>query len=202
MRRPRFPRRWRSARWHSFRALRAAPFVLQIVGAAIVSIALWASANWVYHAIHKPTEFLSPLSSGLAKTPSQTWREYEPHFRKYATVVIAPELLAALAQVESAGNPLAQTYWQWHLTWHPFELYRPASSAVGMYQITDATFAQTKRECLYQPSISEDDFMRVLGLCWFGGLSPRRFSIAASRQRSSVSELPGRRCSTGKTSLR
>ena len=64
------------------------------------------------------------------------------------TAVIAPEFLAALAQVESAGNPLAQTYWKWQLTWHPFGLYRPASSAVGMYQITDATFAQTKRECL------------------------------------------------------
>jgi len=136
-------------------------------------MALWAAANWVYHAVHKPTEVFSPLSGALTKTPSETWREYEPPFRKYGTAVVAPELLAALAQVESAGNPLAQTYWRWHLTWHPFELYRPASSAVGMYQITDGTFAQTKRECLYEPAGSDDDFMGVLGFCWFDSLYAR-----------------------------
>jgi hypothetical protein len=116
---------------------------------------------------------LSPVSSTLSKTPSETWQEYEPHFRKYATAVIAPELLAALAQVESAGNPLAQTYWKWQLTWHPLELYRPASSAVGMYQITDATFAQTRRECVYEPAVREADLGRGLGPCWFDGLYAR-----------------------------
>ena len=35
---------------------------------------------------------------------------------------IQPELLAALAQVEGAGNPVARTYWWWHLTWDPFAL--------------------------------------------------------------------------------
>jgi len=168
-----FPRLWPGARASAFRALRAAPLVLQLVVGAIVSVGLWAAANWAYHAIHKPTELLFPLSSTLAKTPVETWREYEPHFRKYATAAIAPELLAALAQVESAGNPLALTYWQWHLTWHPFQLYRPASSAVGMYQITDATFVQTNRECLYEPALPEDDFMRALGFCWFDGLYAR-----------------------------
>jgi hypothetical protein len=147
--------------------------VVQLVAAAIVSVALWAVANWAYHAVHKPTELLFALSSTLTKTPSETWQEYEPHFRKHATAVITPELLAALAQVESAGNPLAQTYWQWHPTWHPFELYRPASSAVGMYQITDATLAQTRRECPYEPTVPEDDFVRALGFCWFDALYTR-----------------------------
>ena len=151
-------------------ALRAAPFV---VAGGIISMGLWAVANWVYHAVHKPTELLFPVSSTLSKTPSQTWQEYEPHFRKYGTAVIAPELLAALAQVESAGNPLAQTYWKWHLTWHPFGLYRPASSAVGMYQITDATFAQTRRECLHEPAAQGDDLRRGLGFCWFDSLYSR-----------------------------
>ena len=172
-RRFRFPRLWPRACSRTFQALRAAPLVLQLVACMIVSAGLWASANWVYHAVHKPTELLLPVSGTLAKTPPETWREYGPHFRKYATAVVAPELLAALAQVESAGNPLAQTYWKWHLTWHPFELYRPASSAVGMYQITDSTFAQTKRECLSEPTVPEDDFMRTLGFCWFDGLYAR-----------------------------
>jgi transglycosylase-like protein with SLT domain len=167
------PRRQPRTRSRALRALRAAPLVLQLLLGATVFVGLWAAANWVYHAVHKPTEFLFPLSGAFAKTPSETWREYAPHFRKNATVVIAPELLAALAQVESAGNPLAQTYWQWRPTWHPFELYRPASSAVGMYQITDETFAQTKRECLYNPTVREDDSVRTLGFCWFDGLYAR-----------------------------
>ena len=173
MRRRHFPRLHPRVRSRMFRALWAAPLVLQFAFGAIVSVGVWAAANWVYHAVHKPTELLFPVSSTLTKTPSETWREYEPHFRKYATAVIAPELLAALAQVESAGNPLAQTYWQWHLTSHPFELYRPASSAVGMYQITDATFAQTKPDCLYEPTVPEGDFTRVLGFCWFDSLYAR-----------------------------
>ncbi len=156
-----------------FQALRAAPFGLQLTVGAVVSIGLWAAANWVYHAIHKPTELLFPVSGVLAKTPSETWREYGAYFRKHSTAVIAPEFLAALAQVESAGNPLAQTYWQWHLTWHPFELYRPASSAVGMYQTTDATFAQTKRECLHEPTAHADDFVHAPSFCWFDGLYTR-----------------------------
>ena len=149
------------------------PLVLRLLVAAIVAVGLWAAANWGYHALHKPTELLFPMRGTLAKTPSETWREYGPQFRKHATAVITSELLAALAQVESAGNPLAQTYWQWHLTWHPFEVYRPASSAVGMYQITDATFAQTKRECRNEPTSREHDSTRALGSCWFDSLYTR-----------------------------
>ena len=158
-----------SASRRAFRALRAAPLVLQLVALAIVSIGAWAATNWVYHAVHKPTELLFPVSRTFSKTPSETWREYEPYFRKYATPVIAPELLAALAQVESEGNPLAQTYWRWRPAMHPFEVYGPASSAVGMYQITDATFARSKRQCLDE---SEDN-LSVPGSCWFDGLYGR-----------------------------
>jgi hypothetical protein len=38
---------------------------------------------------------------------------------------------------------------------------------------TDGTFAQTKRECLYEPAGSDDDFMGVLGFCWFDSLYAR-----------------------------
>jgi hypothetical protein len=64
--------------------------------------------------------------------PAETWRQYAPLFREYSTGVITPELLAALAQVESAGNPVGRTYWRWHPTWDPFAIYQPASSSVGM----------------------------------------------------------------------
>ena len=153
--------------------LRAAPLVVQITAVTAVCLAMWAAVNWIYHTIHKPTELLFPVSGALGKTPAETWHEYGTHFRKHATAVIAPELLAALAQVESAGNPLVRTYWQWRPSWHPLEMYRPASSAVGMYQITDGTFAQTKRECLYAPSAKDGNLLRGPGPCWFESLYVR-----------------------------
>jgi hypothetical protein len=81
------------------------------------------------------------------REPIETWRQYEPLFHTYSTSTITPELLAALAQVESTGNPVARTYWRWQLTWNPFAVYKPASSAVGMYQMTDAAYAEAARYC-------------------------------------------------------
>jgi hypothetical protein len=152
--------------------VRAAPPKLQLVAALVLCAGLWAAVNWIYHTVHKPTELLFPVSNALNKTPPETWREYESHFRRYATPVVAPELLAAIAQVESSGNPIARTYWKWHVTWRPFELYRPASSALGMYQITDAKYAQTKRRCLDE-SGGGGDSVYGPGLCWFDGVYTR-----------------------------
>ena len=67
----------------------------------------------------------------------------------------AAELLAALAQVEAAGNPIARTYWRWRLTWNPFAIYQPASSAVGMYQMTDAAFAEAEGYCILHHAVVE-----------------------------------------------
>jgi hypothetical protein len=75
-------------------------------------VAVWASVNGFVQAIRKPTEIFFPLSGSLAKTPAETWRHSGPLFVKHSTVVITPELLAALAQVEGSGNPVARTYWR------------------------------------------------------------------------------------------
>ena len=88
--------------------------------------------------------------------PSDTWRVFGSLFREYATVNIAPEVLAALAQIESAGNPVARTYWRWRLTWRPFEVFQPASSVVGMYQLTDAAFADARPYCIRHHRVVED----------------------------------------------
>ncbi|MGH8258455.1 MAG: lytic transglycosylase domain-containing protein, partial [Steroidobacteraceae bacterium] len=85
-----------------------------------------------------------------------------------STDIMVPELLAALAQVEGAGNPVAQTYWRWRLTQQPFEVYRPASSAVGMYQITDGTFAEARRYCIHDHVVVGGP--GAAGACWFTGL--------------------------------
>jgi len=57
------------------------------------------------------------------RTRSRRARRSEA-WRKARRAVITPELLAALAQVEGSGNPVARTYWRWRLSWNPFEVYR------------------------------------------------------------------------------
>ena len=76
--------------------------------------------NWLVQVARKPTELFFPVSGALSKTPAETWRSYAPIFRQHSTAVMTPELLAALAQVEGAGNPVARTYWRWRLTQQPF----------------------------------------------------------------------------------
>jgi len=138
-------------------------FRIPVLGVAL--FAAFLAVNWAYQVARKPAELLFPVSGVLNKTPAETWRQYEPIFREHSTAIMTPELLAALAQVEGAGNPVARTYWRWRLTHQPFEVYRPASSAVGMYQITDATFAEARRLCIHDHAVSED--------CWFNFLYTR-----------------------------
>jgi len=113
------------------------------------------------------------VSGALAKTSLDTWRAYGPLFRKHATAVITPELLAALAQIESAGNPVARTYWRWRPTMNPLEVYRPASSAVGMYQITDGAFQEARRYCVHDHAVVEDGPWHEARSCWFNSLYTR-----------------------------
>ena len=126
--------------------------------------------NGLYQVLRKPAELFYPVSGVLGKAPVETWREYRAIFREHATAVITPELLAALAQVEASGNPVATPDWRWKLTSRPFELYRPASSAVGMYQITDGTYAQAKRYCIHWHAVVEDGPWTNLRSCWFNTL--------------------------------
>jgi hypothetical protein len=154
-------------------ALWASPLAVLIPVSAVLIVILWLTVNWVYQAINKPTEVFFPLDDTLDKSPSETWRQYGSLFREHATAVITPELLAALAQVEGGGNPVARTYWRWRPTWNPLELYQPASSAVGMYQITDGTFEEAKRYCIHDHVVVEDGPWHDLKSCWFNSLYTR-----------------------------
>ena len=159
--------RLRRRAWH---ALLAAPPLFQFLLVAAVAVALWSAVNWTYQVVRKPAELFFPVSDALYKTPSAAWRQYEPIFEAHSTAVITPELLAALAQVEGSGNPVVRTYWRWQLTWNLFELYRPASSAVGMYQMTDGTFLEAKRYCIHDHVVVEDGAWYEPGSCWFNSL--------------------------------
>jgi hypothetical protein len=180
---PRKPRvrRARSARrrpWfrtarRTLLALLATPPAVRLVLGAVVIVAVWSAVNWMYQVARKPTELFFPVSDALVKTPAETWREYGPLFHEHATAVITPELLAALAQVEGSGNPVARTYWRWRLAWNPLEVYQPASSAVGMYQITDPTFQEARRYCIHDHVVVEDGPWHDPRSCWFNGLYTR-----------------------------
>lgn len=153
--------------------LLAAPLALRLLVFAAAAVAIWLAVNWVYQVVRKPTELLAPLGHVLAKAPPETWRRYGPLFREYSTDVVTPELLAALAQVEGQGNPLARPYWRWSLAWNPFELYRPASSAVGMYQFVDGTFQEATRYCIRDHVAIEGGPWYDPRSCWLRGLSTR-----------------------------
>jgi hypothetical protein len=170
-------RRFARTRWRTFRAVRkavlAAPPTLRIIVMLASVLLLWLGVNWIYHAFNKPTEVLFPLDHSLDKHPAETWKQYSSLFREHATAIMTPELLAALAQVEGTGNPVARTYWRWRLTWNPLELYQPASSAVGMYQITDGTFREAKRYCIHDHRVVDDGPWHDLNSCWFNSLYSR-----------------------------
>jgi hypothetical protein len=174
-RRLRLARFWPNARTRrrALKALLAAPLAVRFAVATVVVVGLLFATNWLVQVVRKPTELFFPVSGTLSKTPPETWRQYEPLFRAHATAVITPDFLAALAQIEGAGNPVARTYWRWQFTSAPFEIYRPASSAVGMYQITDGTFREAKRYCIHDHVVVEDGPWHDPRSCWFNGLYAR-----------------------------
>lgn len=148
------------------RAIWGAPPLIRLITVSGLLVLLWMSINWLYHAADKPAEMLFPLERSLNKSPAETWAHYGPLFQQHATAIITPELLAALAQVEGAGNPTARTYWRWQWSWNPLEWYRPASSAVGMYQITDATFRDAQRFCIHEHVVVADGPWDDIKSCW------------------------------------
>jgi transglycosylase-like protein with SLT domain len=167
--RGRRPRRSATSRLgrRAFLAVRVAPLAVQIIVVTVLLVIVWATVNWIVQVVRKPTEVFVAVSGSLAKVPAQTWRQYGPLFDEHSTAVITPELLAALAQVESSGNPVARTYWRWRFNWNPFKVYGPASSAVGMFQITDGTFAEARRYCVRDHVVVEDGAWHDPHACWF-----------------------------------
>lgn len=169
--RVRIPSRRTRARWARDFARR--PLSIQAIAVCAVVVVVWFVANGVYQVVRKPTELFFPVSHALYKTPAETWRAYAPIFRAHSTAVMTPDLLAALAQVEGSGNPVVRTYWRWSMTLEPFSVYRPASSAVGMFQITDGTFEASKRYCIHDHRVVEDGPWNHWRSCWFNALYTR-----------------------------
>lgn len=140
--------------------------MVRIASVATILLATVALLNIAYHIIRKPTELFVVVGNSLDKDPAENWRQYGPLFRIYSTATITPELLAALAQVESSGNPVARTYWRWRWSFNPLAIYKPASSAVGLYQMTDPAFSEAARFCVRGNVVTDSG-------CGFTGLYTR-----------------------------
>jgi hypothetical protein len=139
----------------------------------ILAIGVFFALNWIYQVVRKPGEIFAPVSASFAKSPDATWQNYGSLFVQHSTEIISPEFLAALAQVEGSGNPIARTYWRWRWSWNPFEIYRPASSAVGMFQITDGTFAQARKYCIRDHQVLAEGPWYDVRACWFNSMYSR-----------------------------
>ena len=157
----------------ALRSMRGAPPIVQLVGGILLLLILWVPVNWLVQVVRKPAEVYGAVSVSRAKVPAETWQEYGALFDTHSTAVVTPELLAALAQIESSGNPAALTYWRWRFSWNPFNVYRPASSAVGMFQLTDGTFAEARKYCVHDHVVVEDGPWHDLQSCWFNALYTR-----------------------------
>jgi len=159
-------RRWRQkARW-ARRKLAGVPRIVRIAGVVAILLAVVGLTNIVYQVIQKPTELFAFVGHRLDKEPAETWRQYGALFRTYSTGTIPPELLAALAQGQSSGNPVERSYWRWRWSFNPFAIYQPASSAVGLFQMTDGLtprprgFASGRRPSLIPVAGSVPTFAR------------------------------------------
>ena len=144
-----------------------------IVSYCILGISGFFVLNWLYQVIRKPGELFTPISASFSKSPESTWQTYGSIFEKYSTNIVSPEFLAALAQVEANGNPIARTYWRWQWSWNPFEIYRPASTALGMFQITDGTFAEAQKYCIRDHKVMRAGPWYELRSCWFNSFYMR-----------------------------
>lgn len=166
---------WPSARTRRrlVKSFRGTPRGVQLTVLSVVFVVLFFAVNWSYQVVRKPSELFFPISGQFYKDPAETWDAYGAIFERHSTPVMTADLLAALAQVEGSGNPVVRTYWRWSLTHEPFEIFRPASSAVGMYQITDGTFEIARRYCVHRHRVVEEGPWYDFKSCWFNVLYTR-----------------------------
>ena len=148
----------------------SAPLALHLAGLGLLVLGVLGAVNAAYQVSRKPAELLGLVFRPAPLTAAETWARYGAAFRAHATNLVRPELLAALAHAESQGDPLARTAWQWRWTWNPFAVYAPASSAVGLFQMTDAAFAEGRQLCVHDHRVAHAGAWYDPHACWFPAL--------------------------------
>jgi hypothetical protein len=136
----------------------------------LLAVSALAVAGVTYQLARKPTELLAAVVPSAPKPPERTWEDYRPLFEAHATAAVSPELLAALAQAESGGDPLATPRWTFRWSTNPLDLYGPPSSAVGLLQMTDGNLAEARRLCVHDHEVARAGAWNDLSGCWLNGL--------------------------------
>jgi Transglycosylase SLT domain len=189
-------RRSRQAWRRRLQVLRRAPRGVRWLWGVLLLAAAALLVNVLFQVVRKPSELFFPVATALNKTPEQTWQQYGAAFRAESTAVISPTFLAALAQTEASGNPIARTYWRFSWSAHPFDIYRPASSAVGMYQLTDGTFEQARQLCIRDHQVAHQGAWNDWSSCWFNHLYMRILPLDAIEMTSAYLDESVRRILT------
>ena len=146
---------------------------MKILFQLILLIGLLFLVNGVFQIVRKPSELLSLFSREAFHSMRSTWNEYRDEFEENETDLISAEYLAALSQVESAGNATATPEWHWRWTIDMTRIYAPASSSVGLFQYTDATFKDAKRFCIHRGRAVLQGKWYDPTSCWFTMLYSR-----------------------------
>lgn len=141
--------------------------LLKITLVAFGVVFMLFAVNWGYQVFKKPMELLILLNPGKYKSAKSTWRIYEADFDENATSLMTKHYLAALSQVESSGNAWATPKWRWQWTTDISSIYAPASSSVGLFQYTNATFEDAKRFCIHWGKSIQTGSWYDFRSCWF-----------------------------------
>ena len=116
-------------------------------GVSLVVFILLSVVNLLLQIYKKPTEVLSVIYEGETLRLEQNWFKYQDIFKAHSTEYVEAETLASIAQVESGGRIWASPKWQWNWTWDYQQIFAPASSALGLMQITSGHMQTVSRYC-------------------------------------------------------
>lgn len=161
-------RTWRATKRLARRVGRLPRPALALLAAIAMALACVA-----YQLARKPTELLAAVVPSAPKPPARTWANYRPLFEAHATPIARPELLAALAQAESGGDPLASPPWRFRWSPNPLDLYGPPSTAVGLMQMTDGNLAEARQLCVHGHEVARAGPWHDLRACWLNGIYAR-----------------------------
>ncbi|MCB0414624.1 MAG: transglycosylase SLT domain-containing protein [Bdellovibrionales bacterium] len=135
----------------------------------MLAIGLATVINFSYQIYDKPAEILSIIKWSSPKSLYETWSVYKNEFTDYSTDLMTPGFLAALAQVESGGDPLASPDWSLQLNRSYKKWFSPLSSSIGLFQFTESTFDRAKNFCIHKNRSVKKGKWYQLNRCAFNG---------------------------------
>jgi hypothetical protein len=139
----------------------------RLVRGAVVAVGVFFAVNFLVQIARKPAEALGMLGLGRSRSVAETWRVFSRDFQRHATEITTPTFLAAMAQVESSGNPLATPRWRFRWSGSIWRWFAPESTSVGLFLLTDGGFERAKKFCIKKGQAARDGPWNDWGSCWF-----------------------------------